>query len=317
MSLKEIGFPSANGRDEVQAWIHMPLGTPRGVVQIVHGIGEHSRRYAHLTGTLLDAGYVVAHDDHVGHGKTAQLNGTWCDPGDAGFTTTVLDERALHDLVVAELAATGHEGLPYVVFGHSWGSMIAREYAARYGDDLAALVLCGVAYGIKGTEVLAELSAAAVADGRAKEAALDVAGAVFGPMTERYDDVRTPNDWIANDPEVVADHAADPLNSMNLAAPTYQLFSDFADLMAAITGPEWAARMRTDLPVHLIAGDQDPVANYGEGVYAVANLLAEAGNRSVSARVYPGWRHEIHNEREIRDEVEADVVAFLARALVG
>lgn len=311
MSLREISFRSANGRDEVQAWVHIPLGTPRGVVQIVHGFGEHSRRYWHLTGTLLDAGYVVAHDDHVGHGRTALLSDTWGDPGDAGYETTVLDERGLHDAVVAELAKAGYGELSYAMFGHSWGSMIAREYAARYGSDLAALALCGVAYGMKEMDTMARMSAEALSAGRAKDDAVDVAMAVFGPMTERYDDVRTPNDWIANDPEVVADHATDPLNMMTVGLPNQQLFADFSDLMIAVTGPGWAARMPADLPVYLIAGDQDPVANYGEGVYAVANLLAESGNRSVSAKVYPGWRHEIHNERAIRDEVEAGVLGFL------
>ncbi|WP_010524635.1 alpha/beta fold hydrolase [Nesterenkonia sp. F] len=312
MSLREITFPSANDRDEIQAWLHTPLGTPRGIVQIVHGFGEHSRRYRHLTGALLDAGYVVAHDDHVGHGKTALLNATWGDPGDSGYAATILDERRLHDAVRAELAQAGYdEKLPFTMFGHSWGSMIAREYAARYGADLTALVLCGVAYGMKGMDTMSRMSGEALAAGRAKEDAVDVANAVFGPMTERYADVRTPNDWIACDPEVVDDHAADPLNVMTVGMPNYQFFADFSDLMSAISGPEWAARMPTDLPVHLIAGDQDPVANYGEGVYAVANLLAEAGSRSVSATVYPGWRHEIHNERSIREEVEAGVVGFL------
>lgn len=315
MALREITFPSANDRDEIQAWLHTPLGTPRGIVQIVHGFGEHSRRYHHLIGTLLDAGFVVAHDDHVGHGSTARRNDTWGDPGEAGWETTVLDERRLHDAVRAELRQAGHAELPFTMFGHSWGSMIAREYAARHGDDLEALVLCGVVYGMRQDETMSRMAEDALAAGRAAEPALDVAEAVFGPMTARYTDVRTANDWIACDPEVVDDHAADPLNMMTVGAPTYQLFADFAALMAAVTGAQWAARMPVDLPVHLIAGDQDPAGNYGEGVYAVANLLAEAGSRSTSTMIYSGWRHEIHNERAIRAEVEADVVSFLRRHL--
>lgn len=48
MSLREISFPSANGRDTVRAWAYTPLGTPRGVIQLMHGYGEHSRRYLHM-----------------------------------------------------------------------------------------------------------------------------------------------------------------------------------------------------------------------------------------------------------------------------
>ena len=45
MSVKEISFPSKNGRDMVKAWRYSPLGEPKGIVQLIHGYGEHSRRY--------------------------------------------------------------------------------------------------------------------------------------------------------------------------------------------------------------------------------------------------------------------------------
>ena len=78
VALQEITFTSANGRDTVQAWVYEPVGTPTAVVQVVHGLGEHSRRYLHLTSTLLDAGFVVVADDHAGHGRTAM--GSGCGP---------------------------------------------------------------------------------------------------------------------------------------------------------------------------------------------------------------------------------------------
>lgn len=75
MALFEVPFESANHRDQIQAWIYTPTTAPRGVVQVVHGLGEHSRRYLHLITTLLDAGFVVAADDHAGHGPTAMVSG--------------------------------------------------------------------------------------------------------------------------------------------------------------------------------------------------------------------------------------------------
>lgn len=65
------------------------------------------------------------------------------------------------------------------------------------------------------------------------------------------------------------------------------------------------------LPFYLIAGDQDPCANYGEGLYHVANMLADTGHKWVVTRSYTGERHEIHNELHIRDEVEAGIIAFV------
>ena len=69
--IHEVKFSSYNQRDEVYGWIYVPAAKIRGVVQLVHGFGEHSRRYLHMICKFMDAGFVVAADDHVGHGKTA------------------------------------------------------------------------------------------------------------------------------------------------------------------------------------------------------------------------------------------------------
>ena len=66
--LHEISFPSSNDRDQVTGWVYVPACEPEGVVQLVHGFGEHSRRYLHMIVALMDAGFIVAADDHVGHG---------------------------------------------------------------------------------------------------------------------------------------------------------------------------------------------------------------------------------------------------------
>ncbi|MBC3899326.1 hypothetical protein GH811_06830 [Acetobacterium malicum] len=79
MAFEEISFRSFNEKDTIQAWIYKPIRKPRGIVQIVHGFGEHSRRYLHMILKLNEAGFVVAADDHVGHGKTATESGNWSD----------------------------------------------------------------------------------------------------------------------------------------------------------------------------------------------------------------------------------------------
>ena len=75
MSIKEICFQSANERDTVKGWIYTPLQKPRAIIQVVHGFGEHSRRYIRMINKFQDAGYVVYADDHIGHGKTAAESG--------------------------------------------------------------------------------------------------------------------------------------------------------------------------------------------------------------------------------------------------
>ena len=98
MSIREISFPSANGRDTIKAWAYAPLGKPRAVIQLIHGFGEHSRRYLHMISAFQAAGFAVYADDHIGHGKTGYDGGTLGDPHSGGYMTYLKDEKSLHDI---------------------------------------------------------------------------------------------------------------------------------------------------------------------------------------------------------------------------
>ena len=307
MSIREISFPSNNGRDTVKAWAYSPLGKPRAVIQLIHGYGEHSRRYLHMISKFQQAGFVVYADDHIGHGKTGYDGGTHGDPHSGGYLTYVKDDKSLHDI-----AAADYPDLPYFIFGHSWGSMLARAYAALYGGDLTGLMLCGLCSQWKGCELAyenEEFKAAYEAD--PNQPAGDWFGKVFCGMTDRIENPNSPSDWIANNPDVVSDHAGDMFNTFDT---TLELVWDFVQLYHFIESEEWAPMVPSSLPVYLISGDQDPCGNYGEGLYHVANLLANTGNKTW-VKAYSGYRHEIHNELELRDEVEAGLISFLEMVL--
>lgn len=159
-ALHEVEFASHNGRDTIQGWIYEPVVPARAVVHIVHGLGEHSRRYLPLIDVLLDQGFVVAADDHAGHGRTAMLSGVWADAGPDAAATVVEDERTLQRVV-----AERHPDLPYVVFGHSWGSMIARALVADAASGIDALALCGIAAQMHGIENVLDRAALVAAPG--------------------------------------------------------------------------------------------------------------------------------------------------------
>lgn len=95
---------------------------------------------------------------------------------------------------------------------------------------------------------------------------------------------------------------------------TLELVYDFVQLYHYIERDEWAAMVPSNIPCYLIAGDQDPCGNYGEGLYHVANMLADNGN-PVSVKAYPGYRHEIHNELELRDEIEEQLTDFINKVI--
>jgi len=118
------------------------------------------------------------------------------------------------------------------------------------------------------------------------------------------------NEWICHDPWVQKDHAEDPFDAFT--HPTHNIsMRDFIDMMLFIEGTEWAEKVPTDLPIMLIAGDQDPVGNFGEGVYQCANWLHATGH-DVYTKLYSGYRHEIHNYDDLKFEVETDIIDWLS-----
>ena len=112
---------------------------PKGIVQISHGMCEYILRYDELARALVEAGYVVCGNDHLGHGETAadgEELGFMADKD--GYLYMVKDLRN-----VTNWAKKLYPGLPLVLYGHSMGSFLARLYASTYKDGVAAYVFSG------------------------------------------------------------------------------------------------------------------------------------------------------------------------------
>ena len=302
--LHEVSFLSFNERDMVQGWIYVPACKPKGIVQLIHGFGEHSRRYFHMIVKFMDAGYIVAADDHVGHGKTAMTNNTWGNWGEKGCHTMMEDEHLLTLLVKEK-----YPELPYFLFGHSMGSFIARDYAAKYGNELSGMTICGTTGIFRGAAEAAAALEAIVAEGKGDESDPALVGSLLGWMCERCGEVSIGNEWICADPYVQIDHATDPFDAFTKPTNNRSLLY-FVQMMECITGTDWAEKVPKELPVYNIGGDQDPVGEYGQGIYQVTNWLCQTGH-CVKTRVYSGYRHEIHNYSDLKDEVEAGIIAFM------
>lgn len=302
--LHEVSFQSYNQRDQVQGWIYVPAARPKGIVQIIHGFGEHSRRYLHMIVKFLDAGYIVAADDHVGHGKTAMINNVWGDWGDKGFHTMMEDEHTLKELVCEK-----YPNLPYFLFGHSMGSFITRDYAAKYGNDLTGIIICGTAGTFRKAAEAAPGLKQAIDEGRGLESDPEFTTLLLGWMCERCENATLGNEWICADPYVQTDHAEDPFDAFTRPTSNRSLY-DFTQMMISIEGTQWAEKVPKGLPIYNIAGDQDPVGEYGKGVCEVSNWLYDTGHK-VTTKLYSGYRHEIHNYNEIKNDVEDGILTFM------
>ena len=122
-----------------RTWLPDPAaGAPCGLVQLVHGWGEHGGRYAHVAAALVARGWAVVADDHLGHGRSGGERVLITD-----FDGVVADLRAVTDAARAD-APDG----PLVLAGHSMGGLLTARYAQVHPDVagvafLGAVLDCG------------------------------------------------------------------------------------------------------------------------------------------------------------------------------
>lgn len=267
------------------------VAEPRGIIQIFHGMAEHGGRYAGLARYLNRAGFVVFADDHRGHGKTAGSIDDIGYIGEDGFNMIVEDERKI-SLWLKER----YSGLPLFIVAHSFGSFIAQEYIIRYGRDIDGVVLCGSAAMNTWKARMGYIVASLVKNlkgERYKSRLLDFLS--FGTFNKKIKDGRSRFAWLSTDEGEVRKYEEDPFcGTIFTAGFFYYLAQAFLKLYEQ----DRLERIPKDLPILLIAGEEDPVGEYGKLVRRLYDLYRRAGCRQVEIKLYPGKRHELFNEKE-------------------
>ena len=306
--MRQVLFYRSRGGGLLCGYRWTPEGTPKAVVQLVHGIADHAGRYAHFAEYLNSQGFLVVANDHMGHGDSISeeapqgyFNGGWFASVDDTYQL-YLDTRKKYP------------ELPYVLFGHSMGSFVARSILARYPDSgVDAAVICGTAWlnpvALRGGRLTADIVCRR--EGVKHYSAL-LQKLMFGSYNARIGKPRTENDWISRDEAWVDAYNADPLCGF---VPTAGLVRDLLDGVIYIQDPKNMARMRKDLPVRFIAGGGDPVGGYGKGVEQAASEFVKAGMVRVSTQLYPGCRHEILNEIN-KEEIYSDTANWIKSVLM-
>lgn len=274
----------------------------KAVVEIAHGMAEHSARYDAFAAFLAERGYAVYMNDHAGHGRSAQINGHFADKN--GWENVVSDLNALMDQ-----AAENHPGLPLFLMGHSMGSFLSRSFLTRYGTRLSGCILCGTMGknpGVKPGKALASLQCR-LRGPRSRGKFIDKLA--FGSYNKRIEQPVNQFAWLSRDEDICKSYAADKMCGFEFTAAGYR---DLFTGLEEISSPTWAANVPKEVPIYLIAGTEDPVGNYGEGPKQVAEQLKAAGVKNVELKLYPGMRHELLNELG-KEQVYSDILAWLEK----
>jgi alpha-beta hydrolase superfamily lysophospholipase len=278
---------------------------PRGVVQIVHGMAEHSLRYEYVASRLCASGFEVWADDHRGHGETARGGVLGYIAESDGFFRVVRDLRLITDRIRRERPKT-----PLFLLGHSWGSFLAQSYAQDEGRRLSGCILSGTR-GPEGPVLEAGVALArlvAALKGPRRHSAL-LRLLADGNYNKQFRPARTPFDWLSRAQSTVDAYVADPLCGFRMSAGFYR---DLFEGLSSIQAPGAVERIPRTLPMYVIAGSQDPVGGNGKGPAALVEAYRSAGLTDLEFVLYPDARHEILNETN-RDEVIGALVSWLDR----
>jgi alpha-beta hydrolase superfamily lysophospholipase len=288
MSREDFSFSSEDGL-EIAYYRWRAPGRAVGIVQIAHGMGEHSIRYAHAAEFLNQAGFHVYSNDHRGHGRSASGRESLGDFGTGGWNGLVADMATL-----TRLARTREGRLPLILLGHSMGSFAAQQYVIDNSALIAGLVLSGSAAVDK------------LPIDPSQQADLTAFNRGFEPA-------RTAHDWLSRDNAAVDAYEADPLCGFGINKRAMETM--VASVMRLID-PAELAKIRKDLPIYIFAGDKDPINHDLEWVKPLAERYRAAGITNISEKYYPQGRHEMLNETN-RDEVMRDLVSWLQKAIAA
>ena len=276
----------------------------KGIVQISHGVGEHAGRYQSFAKILQNEGYEVYANDHRIHGKSAKSDaflGFY--DGEDYFSDAINDMRQLTNIIKKE-----HPNKKIILFGHSMGSLLSREYVTKYGKDLEALILSGTASFMKGLGSIGLFSAKILGKLNGKHRSNELLkNLFFTQFNKKFKPNRTNVDWISSDEDQVDLFELDPLRIEDFSL---SVFLDILKGSKKINQVSTFEDTPKKLPVFIFSGDNDPVGEMGKGVKKVAKGYKDAGIKNLTLKLYKGGRHEMLNEVN-RKEVEQDVINWL------
>ncbi|MDR0886313.1 MAG: lysophospholipase [Clostridiales Family XIII bacterium] len=307
MNTKTWMRPASSGLEDLLSQIWIPEQQPKAVLQIAHGMAEHIGRYDAFAKFMAAHGYVVAMNEHAGHGKHAATLGYFSEEN--GTNYVVQDMYTLMSEVTAQ-----YPDVPVFLMGHSMGSFLVRKYIATYNNassELSGCILSGTA-GRNSAVVLGKALAGFQKKVKgAKSPGKLLQTIAFGSYNKKISNPINDSAWLSTVDEVCLDYDEDAYCGFPFTAGGYY---DLFSLLQEINTRDWAAKVPLNLPIYIFSGDQDPVGNYGKGTREVYESLKATNHENLTLKLYEGGRHEMLNEAN-KEMVYDDVLRWLDKQI--
>ena len=273
---------------------------PKGIIQFSHGMCEHKERYFEFMNYLCEHDYVCIINDHRGHGKSIHQE------DDLGFFYENGHEGIVEDLhQLTLLIKARYPELPLYLFGHSMGSLVVRCYLKKYDQDIDGLFVCGspsrnpaAKMGISLARLVTKLK-----HDHHRSKLIQKIG--FGAFNKKFGNKE--NSWIGSDEDIVNAYNKNPLCHFTFTTNGFESLFQLMQQTYSLQG--WQVKHK-DLPIHFIAGHEDPCIENETKFNEAVHFLEERGYTDVSSYLFDNMRHEILNEKE-KDKVYQHVLNIL------
>ena len=279
---------------ELSCYLWDKVDSPKGVIQIIHGMQEHAKRYCDFAKFANTQGFIVFASDLRGHGETALLNNLPLGYSDGDIFMEIIQDQ----IIITEYLNKKFK-LPITILGHSFGSFITQRYMVENGFKIKNVILSGSTYTnnllYKSGYVMAKIFK--LFKGKKARAKL-IEKLSFGSYIKKF-----PNgNWLTRDNKVWEKYRNDELCGKSFPNNFYWSF-----FKNARHNYKNLKNIPYYVPILILSGSDDPVKGK-KGLHKLFFTYGKA-NKKVYLKIYPGARHEILNEIN-KDEVYKDIMEF-------
>jgi alpha-beta hydrolase superfamily lysophospholipase len=270
----ETSYTSQDGiKLYLQGW--MPEKTDASIL-IVHGLGEHSSRYAHLAKKLVESNIAVFTFDGRGHGKSSLPKPT---AYFSDYEDYLKDIDALFGKVKDYVP-----NVPKFIFGHSMGGGLVAAYTLKYKPQADGIIL----------------SAAALKPADNISKALIAISSIVSKIAPKLKVLKLDSSMISHDPLEVKKYNEDPLvYSEAIPARTgYELLRMIREIELKSTEFQY--------PVLMMHGTGDQLTN----PKGTEEFFRNIASKDKTFHRYPDLYHELINEIE-KEEIMGDILKWI------
>lgn len=320
----------------------------KALVQIAHGMVEHKGKYSGIAEFLAQNGFIVAVNDHRGHGDSVNYDldsgkylgdsgeSSESDSGESAESTPKIRKK----IYLGEMGANGFETAlddmhnlhlalkarfkprKCILIGHSMGSLLSRRFLQEYEDCLDMLILCGtpkqepfVNVGIAFLRVLRYFGLNNIARSVANKFSLLSFNAKYAKIDTLANGKNSGQMWINRDTQELKRNLADKKTRFIFSINSFiNLFVGlrrvFSPYPRKVANPTYESR----LPILFISGEDDACGGFGKGALKAFKHIIAQGYGNARLILYANARHELFLELN-KDEVLGDLLRFIERNL--